>query len=224
MKHLIFFCSLVLSAWCSAQETDYPRHPKPRINVGWSITDYAMNTFGLEGMYRFNRNAVIVGYGNVYGNYDTDQESFQSSNQLITGNVFKLNHKFYISGEEWLFFSIVHGPILQYYQLPFYVDEWVSFQEDGLTLYRLAAVEKAYTANRWGYDFRINLEYTESFFSMDVGFGLGYRELTSSEEIPENYSIDSQFDGIAYEGIRPSLQLKIGFYLDAFSTTSARQK
>lgn len=217
MKHFLAGCILLSSFFAYGQASSSSReYPAPRINIGWSITDYAMNTLGLEASYRLNRNAIILGYGYVSGDYDTESGSFNTNNQIISGNVFKLNHKVYISGQDQFYFSFVHGPMLQYYKLPYFTKEWLSFQEDGVTLYRLGDVERTYSAHRWGYDLRVNLEYVTSFLSVDFGFGLGYRALTTDQEIPENYEIDNQFNGIAYEGLRPSIQIKMGIYLDGF--------
>ncbi len=192
-------------------------YPKARYGIGWSVTDFVVNTFALEGHYRLNRNAFILGYGSVYGQYNVGNNAFDEGTVPINGYQLKGNHKFYISGKDKVFFSLVHGPVFQHYKLPYISTEWVASIEDGSTVYTLQDIERTYKASRLGYDARINFEYIANYFVVDFGVGFSYRDLVSDNAIPNGYEIEDQFNGIAYSGFRPSIQFKIGIYLDGFA-------
>lgn len=199
--------------------------PEQKLNVGWVTTDAVANLFSLEGQYRVNRNAYILGLGTALGLYDVSGEDFETELLPISGVQIKVNHKYYIGRQsETGFFSAVHGPAFQQYSINYESQGFEPFEEDGVTYLRPTTIEDDFSVSRLVYDARIQYEYIDNFFFAEFGLGFSYRGVLSKTTQPSNWNTDGFLQGITFVGIRPSLQLKFGIYLDGEGFISGYQK
>ncbi len=200
-------------------------YPEQKINVSWVASDAVANFFSLEGQYRLNRNAFIFGLSSGLGLYDVSGDDFETENLPITGFQIKGNHKYYIGRQsERVFFSVVHGPAFQQYNIDYEGEVFQPFIEDGITYYRPENTELQFRVNRFVYDARVQYEYIDNFFFVECGFGFSYRGVLSEENKPANWNTDGLVQGITFSGIRPSIQVKFGIYFDGKGYASDYQK
>lgn len=225
IKHFLLFGLILFGVSTVLAQTTFLRdtiqkptatfYPEQRINISWVASDAVANLFSVEGQYRVNQNAFILGIGSGLGLYDVSGNDFETKNLPIGGFQIKGNHKYYIGRQsETGYFSVVHGPAFQQYTIDYKGEVFQPFVEDGITYFRPEITEQQFKVNRLVYDARIQYEYIDNFFFAEFGFGFSYRGILSEENKPTDWNTDGLVQGITFSGIRPSIQVKFGIYLD----------
>lgn len=206
----------IIGSSLQAQFSDSIRpYPDKQLQVAMGISDLVAHRVRLETSYRFDhQNAIGLGVADLYGDISLDNHLFNEGERPIDGYFLSASHKYYLYGSYTDRYMFMRSSLnFQHSSIRYETTDWVSYEENGNTLWMQMPVDKNYRIDNLGINFEIGFEVYYQVWFMELSVGASYNSVLSERNRPLNAGTGRKLGDIDYEGLRPVIGYRIGAYI-----------